>query len=159
MKKGKRKVGFNFKELKYKKEILVVLAVIVGAIAIYQTFSPQGCGDFGCFSERMKTCSPTKYINEGEDASWLYQIQGIDGNNCAVRVTLLNAKEGDLGLRDFEGNAMTCFYEKGSVAYPERNMGSCTGILKEDLQGLVIERLYDYVVTNLGDIKEDLLFS
>ena len=107
----------------------------------------------------MRKCSPVKYVNEGEDASWLYQIQGIDGDNCAIKVTLLNAKEGDLGLRNFEGNSMTCFYEKGVLAYPERNIGSCHGVLKEDLQNLVIERLYDYVVVNLKDIREELIFS
>ena len=151
--------GEHFRRIKYKKEILAILAIIAGVIALYQTFLPVNCGEFECFVDSMKKCSPAKYVNEGEDASWLYQIQGIDDNNCAIMVTLLNAKKGDVGLREFEGDSMTCFYEKGYIAYPERNIGTCHGVLKEDLQNLVIEKLYNYVVTNLKDIRDELIFS
>jgi hypothetical protein len=155
----KKRVKFSFRKIKYKREYLAILTIAVAVFALYQTFSPKNCGDFECFKERMKYCSPTKYFNEGEEATWLYQIQGVDGNKCAVRVTLLNAKEGDLGLREIEDDSMTCFYKKGTIAYPERDLGSCTGKLKEGLQSIVIERLYDYVVVNLEDIREELIFS
>jgi hypothetical protein len=34
-------------------------------------------------------------------------------------------------------------------------MSFCHGKLKEDLQGLVIEKLHGYIIKNLGDIKQE----
>ncbi|MDZ4226541.1 MAG: hypothetical protein U1B79_00320, partial [Candidatus Pacearchaeota archaeon] len=84
-------------EFKYYKEVFAVAAVIFGILALYYTFIPEECGNFECFQTEMKKCSPAKYINEESEASWEYWIRGVEGNKCAVKVTLLGAKEGDLG--------------------------------------------------------------
>ena len=76
---------------------------------------------------------------------------------CETEVTLLSAKEGDVGLRDYEGVSMLCYYDIGVAGYPERNLAACHGELKEGLQSIIIEKLYKYLVANLGEIREDLL--
>ncbi len=104
----------------------------------------------------MARCSLASYVHEEPQASWGYQIQGRQLNECAIEVTLLQAKEGDLQLRDFEGHSMTCFYPVGVIAFPEKDMARCHGRLKEDLQGLIIEKLHQYILDNLGEIAAGL---
>lgn len=154
----KKRRGFSLRRLRYGKEIFAFFIIVIAIIAISKTFVPRNCEDFSCFGERMEKCSPTTFVNEDSDASWKYTIKGLRRNECVIEVDLLNAKNGDLGLRNLEGSSMVCSSEKGLIGYPEKNMDNCHGELKEGLQKLVIDRLYDYVVSNLGDIREELLF-
>ena len=102
----------------------------------------------------MQKCAFTTFINEEPEASWQYDIQGKSGKSCLVQVTLLQAKEGDLNLNLFEGHRMICSYDLGLAAYPERDMARCHGLLKEDLQSVLITKLHEYVINNLGAIQE-----
>jgi hypothetical protein len=143
---------------KYVKGLLALVTVIIGAIAIYLTFVPQTCVNFECFAREMERCSPATYVSEEFEATWNYRIRGVELNDCVIEVTLLNAKEGDLGLRELEGESMSCFYPRKTVAYPDKNLDFCHGILKENLQGIVIEKLYSYVVSNLEPLRDELIF-
>ena len=40
--------------------------------------------------------------------------------------------------------------------YPEKDLDSCKGELKENLQSVIIENLYKYIIDNLGEISEEL---
>tara|TARA_Y100000310_G_scaffold259044_1_gene267627 strand:- start:102 stop:581 length:480 start_codon:yes stop_codon:yes gene_type:complete len=145
---------FNFK---YTREVLAVAAIVVGVLAIYQTFYPVECVSLECYLERVEKCKLATYVNEGVEASWNYEVKGIKSGECDVEVTLLNAKEGELELRQYEGNSMTCSYGVNVLSYPEKDLDSCHGILKENLQKIAIEKLYKYVVNNLGEIQEEFL--
>lgn len=144
---------------KFNVEILAFLALFVGFTALYLTFLPGTCQDFNCFAGKLESCSPANFINEESEASWFYSIKGMRSNQCVIEVTLLNAKEGDLDLRRFEGNSMACSYDKGIIAYPEKDLSACQGLLKENIQEVVIGKLYDYIVVNLGEIRDEILFS
>lgn len=152
-------MGNRVSDFKYKKEVVAVLAIIIGIVALFQTYAPLQCTNFDCFQIRMKDCKPATFINEEAEASWSYRIRGIYSNECRIDVGLLSAKEGELGLRAYEGNSMACFYKPGVIAYPEKNLAVCHGELKEDLQSVLLERMYKYVVTNLGDIRQEVLFN
>jgi len=140
----------------WKKGVLGIIILIVLIVALFLTFGPVKCEGVDCFQQRMIDCSFATYINEETEASWGYEILGNKGNQCEIEVTLLSAKEGNLGLRNYEGNSMSCFYDKGIFAYPEKNLDVCIGELKENLQSVIIEKLYKYVVDNLGEIEEEL---
>jgi hypothetical protein len=71
-------------------------------------------------------------------------------------VTLLQAKKGDLGLDKLAGYSMICSYPVGVTNYPEKDLGACTGRLKEELQGILIKKLYAYILANLGQVNESL---
>jgi len=131
--------------------------VVVFAAAIYVTFRPSDCGNFDCFQKKMTTCSKTTFISNAEEASWSYEIKGTEGRSCNVEVSLLSSKEGRIDLRDYEGTSMTCSFDYGIVAYPERNLNRCSGELKEGLQTNIIERLHSYILDNVGEIDEALL--
>ncbi len=134
---------------------LILLLVLSSALALYSTFKPTTCETLECFQDQMVVCGPATFINEEREASWGYEIQRLTKDGCLINVKLLQAKEGELGLRAFEGNSMLCTYPRGVVAYPDKDMSLCHGELKEDLQGLVIEKLHGYIIKNLGDIKEE----
>ncbi len=143
-------------DFQWKRGLLGVLVLVVFIVALYLTFGQENCQSFQCFQRNMASCLSAKYINEESDASWMYEVQGLRNGMCEIKVTLLNVKEGSLELRDYEGNFMFCAYSKGFVAYPEKDLDSCHGELKENLQAVIINKLYEYVVENLGIINEGL---
>lgn len=136
--------------------LVIAFAVLLG-LALYATFGHTSCVSTSCFQDSMARCSLASYIHEEPQASWKYDIQGRQSSNCAIKVTLLQAKEGDLELRGFEGHSMTCTYPLGVIAFPEKDMAKCHGLLKEDLQGLIIKKLHQYVLDNLGEIASGLV--
>lgn len=143
--------------IRYQKEFIALLILVIAAVALYSTFTPVRCNDFACFEAHMTKCRPATYINEGEEeASWKYGVIGTSNKRCDVEVTLLTAKESNLDLRLYEGQSMTCSYPVGISAYPEKNLAICSGELKEGLQSIVIEKLYKYIVTNIGEIREEI---
>ena len=144
--------------IKYAKEAFVVLILVVAVLALYYTFVPARCQDFSCFEAYMTKCIPAVYINEEEEASWKYEVIGTADKNCDIEVTLLNAKKGNIDLRQYESTVMTCSHTIGVAGYPEKNLATCHGTLKEGLQAVVIEKLYKYIIVNLGEIREDVLY-
>ncbi|MEK6824786.1 MAG: hypothetical protein AABY02_02920 [Nanoarchaeota archaeon] len=134
---------------------LVLFLVVSGALALYFTFKPASCESLECFQDHMVVCKQASFVNENREASWRYTIQRLTDKGCAIEVTLLQAKEGELHLRAFEGDSMLCTYPRGVLAYPDKDMFLCHGLLKEDLQGLIIEKLHGYIIKNLDDIKDE----
>jgi len=132
---------------------LVFLIVISASFALYYTFRPESCEQYSCFQDNMITCSRATFLNEEPEASWQYTIKRQVKDNCEIDVVLLQAKEGDLKLRNFEKHEMTCIYPVGVAAYPDKDLSVCHGRLKEDLQGIIIEKLHAYIIGNLDDIK------
>ncbi len=151
-------MGFNLRYFKYSKEIIAILILVVAILALYYTFNPISCQNYECFKENMANCENAVYVNEQDEGSWRYEVLNTESNSCAIEVTLLSAKNTDIGLREYEGQEMRCYYPLGVVGYPERNLDTCHGLLKEGLQKVVIEKLYKHIVANLGEIKEELLF-
>lgn len=137
------------------KKILLsaVIITVIVFVGIYLIFSPAKCFDYACFQFKMNDCSPVKYVNEEKEASWSYYVVGPTNDECKIRVTLLMAKEGDLGLKELEGHSMNCFYPRGVSAYPDKDLFKCHGTLKEDLQQRIIQKLHEYIVENIGDLR------
>ena len=133
--------------------ILWGIVALVFGVAIYFSFQPKQCLNYECFRDNMVSCSKAKYVNEEPEASWGYEVVGFKGKDCEVKVSLLMAKKGELDLLKFEGDSMSCSYPKGIAGYPDRDLSLCTGRLKEDLQRRIIEKLQEYIIDNLGEIK------
>lgn len=140
----------------WKTAVFVLIVAVGFVLASHYTFRTIECADYSCFQENMASCSKARYVNEEAEASWLYSIERRFEGQCEIEVTLLQAKSGDLGLRDFEGHSMLCTYASGIVTYPDKDLSVCHGLLKEDLQGLIIEKLHSYILANLDDIKAGL---
>lgn len=143
---------------KYKWQLVLGAVVIIAVIfASYFTFvKPISCTTYACFQENMASCNKATYINEDPEASWRYTIIGKESGECKIEVILLQAKKGDLELDLLKGYGMECIYPIGVVNYPDADLGACSGRLKEELQGIVIKKLYSYILDNLGQLDESL---
>ena len=145
-------------KVKYVREVMAVLILVIAVLALYYTFVPTACGDYACFEAHMARCTPAVFMNEEDEATWEYSVLGTARGTCETEVTLLNAKEGEIDLRKYEGAQMRCYYDIGVTGFPEKNLAACHGPLKEAMQEIAIEKLYKYIVANLGEIREELLF-
>ena len=141
------------------KEVYFIVAWVILALIfliVYFISRPISCDTYGCFEESMRACSPASYINEETEVSWKYEVVGSVGRECRVDVTLLMAKEGDLGLREYEGNSMDCYFPLGFANYPDEDLKACSCELKEKLQERIIEKLHQYLLDGLDDALADL---
>jgi len=136
---------------------VVILLVIVAAAFFYLSFvyMPK-CQNYECWQEHMIKCSKTSFVNEQIEASWGYKIKGKTGDLCDVEVTLLLAKEGELGIDKLVGDKMICSFPIGTAAYAENDLSACSGLLKEKLQTLIINKLHAYILENLAKVAEGI---
>jgi len=139
------------------KLILFIFIIIVLSVAVYFTFFfYYKCKNIECFKTHQEKCSKSKYIHDTEDATWLYYIKGKEDNKCEIKVEILEIKQGDLDKLILKGKTMDCYLTLGNLASPESDLTKCHGILKEELQNLIIEKLHAYIVENIGDISAEL---
>jgi hypothetical protein len=136
--------------------IVVLLLISVGTALYISFYTTPICNTFQCFQEHMTTCTKATYINEEPEASWQYTITGTGNSACQIDVTLLQAKKGPLELEKLNGYSMTCSYPLGVADYPEKNIDACSGKLKEEMQRVIIQKLYSYILSNLGKLDESL---
>ena len=116
---------------------------------------PQ-CQNYECWQKYMSRCSKASFVNEEPEASWQYAVLGKSGNQCNIEVKLLMAKKGELRINELVGQEMICSYPIGSVAYAEKDLSKCHGLLKEGLQNVIINKLHTYLLENLGKVEEGL---
>jgi hypothetical protein len=139
------------------KQVLIILIIAVFVYLIYFFFfSAAKCTSDECYNEKMASCDKATYINEEPEASWKYKIKGKEKEACVIEVTLLNAKQGQLGIDKLQGRSMDCYYPLEVVDFPEKNLELCHGRLKEDIQEIIIQDLHKYIIGNIGQISEEI---
>ena len=140
-----------------KRGILLIVIVIVALLAVYFTFFyARKCSDKSCFNSALSKCKRVSFLNDIEGSTWLYTIKGLSKGECEVNVKLVKFKEGNTDLIKLEGKEMNCYLPKGMIANPQESLGRCHGLLKEEMQDVIITRLHNYIVDNLGQIGEEL---
>jgi hypothetical protein len=147
--------------MKLKKSDYIALAVIgviiIGIAAIYFTFYyAYKCDTLGCYVSHQEDCSRTTFIKDSEDTTWKYFITGKQDGKCKILVEVLVVKAGSADKQRLEGTTMECLLPIGNTASPEGDISKCHGVLKEEMQNLIIQKLHTYVVENLGEIGGEL---
>ncbi len=143
--------------MKKGRNILIVLLLIVLIAAVYFTFFFHvKCKDISCWDAKLRKCGKATYINTPKDVVWLYTIEGKKEDKCEVNVKILEIKRGLEKTEILKGKEMTCLLPYGVIVKPESNPNLCNGRLKEEMQGLIIQKLHEYVVQNLGEISGEL---
>jgi len=139
------------------KAYVAIAIIILVLVAVYFSFYyyPK-CDDLGCFYSYQKKCSKVSFVNDAEDTIWSYKIQGKQGGKCIVDVGVLAIKEGSLDKQVLEGLEMSCALPLGSNVAPESDIKRCHGVLKEELQSLIIKKLHEYIVENVQEIGAEL---
>ena len=147
----------KFKKRQNWKAYLIIAIIMLAVVAVYFTFFFfYSCKDLACFQSHQKECAKTKFIRDTDETTWKYTIRGKSGGECKIDVEVLVIKKGSVDKQKLEGKEMSCFLPLGSIAYPESDLGRCTGGLKEDMQNLIIQKLHAYIVENIGQIDEEL---
>ena len=141
-----------------KKDVIIILIIIlIAIIASYLTFfRPKACSDIDCFNSAMVDCKKVSYTDESKEAFWKYVIKGRKKDDCEVEVKLLQLKEGTVDLIDLENKEMICELPLGTVGNPKNYLNRCHGLLKEEMQEVIIKNLHKYIVENLGELREGL---
>lgn len=135
----------------------LIIILIVAIAAVYLTFFySKKCSDANCFNSALVKCSKANYINDAADASWFYKIQGRSKEECVITVKILQLKQGTNEMTSLEGKEMTCYTQLGVITSPQSNLAKCHGLLKEEMQSLIINKLHNYISSNLGQINEEL---
>ncbi|MDP3917493.1 MAG: hypothetical protein Q8Q42_04390 [Nanoarchaeota archaeon] len=152
---------------KYKNisRIVVPLILIIGLFlaAYYTGFTREYCGtDENCFLEKAKTCSPAEVYLSKSNNIYYHKITPELKNNCKLIIRFERAQEGTLPehIELLEGKSMKCIIPKSELKklnLLETNevIDYCTGPLKEGLYELMVKRMYELIVVNLGEIAEE----
>lgn len=138
--------------------LTVLLAVIVIAALVlvyYLFFFSSECSDKQCFYESLGKCKLTTFIKQDSSNIIEYSILGREENKCRVNVLLLQVKQGGADLEFLEGSSMDCYPDLGVITEPEKNLAICHGILKEQIQEIIIKRMHTQIVENLGKISSE----
>ena len=163
MKRGLRKLfkGQGSPDI-LKKRVGISLIILFVALIIFTGyflfFYPKPCTDTTgeCFVDAMNNCKPVSWIKEDSQASWIYTIKGnTAGDKCEVEVKLLKMMEGTIDSENLQGMKMTCTVSKGETQFPEKDISRCSGELREELQDLIIQRMHNYLLKNVGEIQEE----
>jgi hypothetical protein len=146
-------------KIKGKGIILIALLVIaligLAITSYYLYFYLRQCGSEECFSNSLVRCDKMSFIRDDGNNIIQYKILGKEGDSCKVNVNLLQVKKGTSELTVLEGKDMTCLLPLGVLTDPAKNLKDCQGILKEEIQSIIIQRMHAQIVENLGKISEE----
>jgi hypothetical protein len=138
-------------------KIIVALCFVIIVISLYLGFIySEKCDSYACFRDNLRTCSRAQYVNEEPESTWQYNIIGKRTGQCVVDVKLIQAKQGSLELEKLNGLEMSCYYLKNFPAYPEQDLEKCHGVLKEEIQKIIIKKLNSYIIENIDEISGEI---
>jgi len=135
--------------------LLVAIFVVLGILIWMNFFYAKKCDNQECFDFALRDCKRAQFVKQG-DISMKYFILGKSGDECDVRVEVLGANVAEVDEERLIGKSMVCKVPLGLVIVPESQIGNCHGLLKEELQDMIIENLHKQIVQNLGEINSDL---
>lgn len=143
-----------------RRRVKIALIILIFALIIFSGyflfFIEGGCMDSNCFINSMTSCKKVSWIREDAQAAWRYSIKGdAAGDACDVQVTLLEVKEGTIEGSKLNGKSMVCTVQKTDTQFPEKEISQCSGLLKESMQDLIIQRMHNYLLKNVGEIRQE----
>jgi hypothetical protein len=152
------------KNLKILSQISIILVFIAALffIAHFSGFTREYCGtDTNCFSEKTKNCGSAEVYVSRETNLYYYKTTPSLSKNCNLKIEFKQAQEGALPehTKLLEGKSMKCKVPKEElktldVVELSNIIPYCSGPLKESLYELIIKRMYETIIVNLGDIAE-----
>ena len=140
----------------WKAYLTIGIILLILIIGYFVYFFHYNCDTRGCFQAHQKDCAKTRFVDDQEDNIWEYFIEGREGDKCKINVKLVKIKKGSIDKQQLEGEEMDCYLPLGSLVSPESDISRCHGILKEEMQDLIIRRLHSYIISNVGEIGKEL---
>lgn len=141
--------------------LILILAALAGLIAsaYFIITYKSTCFDETCFISSLTNCKPSIYLSNKQDTVVQYTIKGISGNNCMTNVKILQVKEGSQQVSSIVGKDMDCAVSLGVYIMPDENIQNCHGLLKEEIQEMIIQRMYSQIVQNIDQVSKEVTGS
>lgn len=150
-----KKQGYNNLKIRILISVLILIIAAIILVVFFFFTNIKECDSSECFSQALSKCTRVSYIREDPKAAWDYKITGSNNeNSCNIDVRLLRLNQGTVDIEILEGSKMTCVINRAETRPPEENIKDCSGLLKERLQEIIIERMHSYILKNIGEIKE-----
>lgn len=150
----------DVKILKRLMRVVILLIILVLGVFIYLFFfRTVKCqvNDEACFSSSIINCDRASFIRETDDFVTSYNIIGKSENNCEVTVSIIQVKKGSSELSVLEGKSMNCNVPAGlNIQNPEKDIKNCQGLLKEEIQNIIIQKMHAQLIENMVQIREDI---
>ena len=133
----------------------IILAI--GAILFYLSLGIN-CGyEKSCFDNALENCNRAVYLSEEENTLLEYKIKGYNNEDCVIDIKVVEVSlEAENNIHElFQGKYMTCHINEVET-FTLGTLTNCTGDLKEAMYELIIQKMYNLLAQNLGDLIYDL---
>ncbi len=153
-KKRIRKPNLRSKEKSGAQTILVGLFVIlIVATAVVTNYETNCEENEECFNRAFFTCTKAKVLGEQEGSIFEYKILERDGENCIVSIELVevNPDLDELTKQRFQDKSMQCLLPINE-GFTTDKLNLCEGPLKEAIYEVTIQKMYNLLAQNLGEI-------
>lgn len=148
--------NLNKKIFSCKWMAIVFALIVLSYVVWFYCLSYKPCNSWDCFNENLGSCERTKFIG-GNEIIFEYTVLGATEDKCLVNVKFLQGELNNQDSMKLEMQEMVCRLPRGVIMIPESNLDNCHGLLKENLQNLVIKKLYTYLVQNVEKISLEFL--
>jgi hypothetical protein len=137
--------------------ILVSLIIIFLALAVFfGNFFYTNCQTFECFQSHEFNCDKAQFVRDTDTTTWHYKIKGEKDSQCIVETTVLAVKEGSINRKSLEDKSMICSLSLETKILPESDLSKCHGILKEEIQQIMIKNAHSQILANINKLSEEL---
>lgn len=139
--------------------LIIAIVLIVTSIFYFVLFFKPSCSTEQCFNEKLTKCGKSVFLNEQQNATWYYSINGYKKDSCNILVQAVRLRTDIETATALVGKTMTCEIprELAGSFYPETRIEFCHGDLKESIQDLIIKKMHLYIVQSLGQINQSLV--
>ncbi len=143
--------------------IVIVIGVLIILSILFFIFNTKDCKTSGCFEKAALKCNKaTIKVQEANGSISQYTIKGDKGSNCLLHIELKKMSSLSQEMKDkFEGKDMLCQIPKNEFSRMKiEEMGSnldyCHGPLKEEIYDVVIKKLYNLVIRDMGSVLQEV---
>ncbi len=131
--------------------IMIILLLVMISLIRNNEISFKKCESTECFVNAQKRCIPAEYIFDKNGVTVRYRIIGKEEGFCKIQVKVIQVKKGNIEKLKLVDKEMVCSAPMGSTDPPESKLERCSGRLKEEMQSIIIKKLYDLLLTEFSE--------
>lgn len=142
--------------------VVIIILLLIASAVFYFFIYAKTCKNEECFLTSLRECKRATYISSNEGNIWKYSIQnpfGFFQDKCTVNVKNVAIASQEELAKKLEGKGMQCripIEYAGTFIDVQSKLEFCNGPLKESLQDLLIDKLYKFIIQNIGEITEEI---
>ena len=149
--KSSYRPSFNF--------LLGLFVILLVSLIFFMNYEKNCYDDMACLNNAISSCNSAKAVSEENNSTFKYRVLGKSNDLCRVEITLIKVSHSaEQEMKDmFEGKNMICEIPKETTLVGTTDvLDHCSGPLKESMYELIIQRMYNVVIKNLGETISEL---